>query len=98
MSVAIAALGEGLAAVGAREGPRAHVRPHVIHHVAQFRERLVADVTLQLLVQTPSLLVQVLHFPEAFPFGDPGFVRLSPVATLYLVGLGLAGTLFHNLL
>ena len=74
MAVAIAALGEGLAAVRAREGPRAHVRPHVVHHVAQLRERLVANVALQLLVKPPSLLVQVLYFSETFSLRDLPFV------------------------
>ena len=65
MTVAITSLGERLVAILATEGSQAEVRPHVVHHVAQFGEGLGARQALQGLVLAPSLLVQIAHLLEA---------------------------------
>ena len=71
MSVAIASLGERLVAVLAAEGSQTEVRPHVVHHIAQFGEGLGAGQALQGLVLSPSFLVQTAHLLEAPLFVDP---------------------------
>ena len=71
MTVAITSLGERLVAVLAAEGSQAEVRPHVVHHVAQFGEGLGARQALQGLVLAASLLVQIAHLLEAPLLVDP---------------------------
>ena len=88
MAVTITSLGERLVAVLATEGPQVEVRPHVVHHVAQFREGLGAGQALQGLVLASSLRVQRAHLPEAPLLVDPLRGLVSRQAFLHLGGHG----------
>ena len=59
--VAVALLGEGLVAEGARVGPRVRVRANVVLHIGQLVELLVADFALHLLVLATCLHVDHFH-------------------------------------
>jgi len=86
VAVAISPLGESLVAKCAREGAQALVRAHMVLHVAQLRELLAASQALEHLVFATGILIQILHFPEAFRFLD-GITRLFDGASLLVLAI-----------
>ena len=77
MPVSVASLGEGLATVGAREGPGADVGAYMIHYIAQFGEMLGARQTLQHLIEAARLRVKILNLPVTLALPDTPHVDLN---------------------
>lgn len=91
MAVAITTLSKALITKGTGIGPTAQVSTHMILHVAQFGEGLLAHGALQVLVHPPSHLVDVLLlFEEPSYFGDLAVGSLFQVHNLAILFTGSA--------
>ena len=66
MAVAIASLSERLMAIFAVVWPETFMSAHMVHHIAQLSESLLAIQTLEDLILTTSLLIRHSHLLEAF--------------------------------